>query len=75
MFRFVSPHMYGIYHRPPFSASPNVYVEPIESNKVVKEKNDGGNVLADNMDRLLCFEYKQNESLGKYQSGMMVPYM
>lgn len=38
-------------------------------------KCNGRLVLAEKIYRLLCFEYMQNGSLGKYLSGMMVPYM
>lgn len=37
----------------------------------IQEKNDGGTVLADDMDSLLCFEDMQNGSFGKYLSGFM----
>ena len=38
-------------------------------------KYNGKLVLADKIYRLLCFEYMQNGNLGKYLSGMTVPYI
>ena len=46
----------------------------VATNKIVKY--NGGILLSDKMERLLCFEYLQNGNLAAaYLSGMMIPHV